>query len=315
MQEAQEVHRHEGTGKLESAASHPTTRPRVLLFLNGDTEGTLSLVDTGASRTLIRWDVARELMSAGGQRHIRKCSERIISLTGNALDIVGEVELQSQVGPLRFVIVKDLSHEAILGYDQLARYGFQLNESTLTLGTGTLGLLHAIEMEVCEIDVDPDDCIGQVVSEYKCLFGSGSLPTANLPPIKIETLPGHVVCKRPYRTPLAKRLTVETEVRKMLDMGIIRPSASEWSSPVTLVPKKDGTTRFCIDYRAVNDVTIKDRYPLPLIADIFDTLGGSSVFTTLDLRSGYWQLPVEESSIHKTSFVCHVGQYEFISIR
>ena len=98
----------------------------------------------------------------------------------------------------------------------------------------------------------------------------------------------------------------------MLKQGIIRPSSSEWASAITLVPKKDGTTRFCVDYRALNDITVKDRYPLPLIQDIFDTLGGSSIYSTLDLRSGYWQLPVHPDSVKKTAFACHLGQYEFL---
>ena len=96
----------------------------------------------------------------------------------------------------------------------------------------------------------------------------------------------------------------------MLQLGVIRPSHSPWASPVTLVPKKDGGTRFCIDYRQLNAVTIKDRYPLPLIQDIFDQLGGSKLFSTLDMRSGFWQLPMSPESIEKTAFVCHRGLFE-----
>ncbi len=100
----------------------------------------------------------------------------------------------------------------------------------------------------------------------------------------------------------------------MLELGIIRPSQSSWSSPVTLVPKRDTSTRFCIDYRKLNDVTIKDRYPLPLISEIFDQLEGSKLFTTLDLKSGYWQQKVHPDSIEKTAFVCHRGQFEFLRL-
>ena len=91
----------------------------------------------------------------------------------------------------------------------------------------------------------------------------------------------------------------------MLDEGIIRPSTSPWASPIHPVPKKGGDLRFCVDYRKLNSVTTKDSYPLPLIQDIFDQLEGASVFSTLDLTSGYWQIKVKESDIPKTAFVCH----------
>ena len=98
----------------------------------------------------------------------------------------------------------------------------------------------------------------------------------------------------------------------MLDEGIIRPSTSPWASPIHLVPKKCGDLRFCVDYRKLNSVTIKDSYLLPLIQDIFDQLEGASVFSTLDLKRGYWQINVKESDIPKTAFVCHKGLYEFV---
>ena len=95
---------------------------------------------------------------------------------------------------------------------------------------------------------------------------------------------------------------------------MIRPSPSPWASPVTPAPKRDGSIWFCVDLRRVNDVTKKDRYPLPLIQDIFDQLGGSCVYSTLDLRAGFWQLPVVEGDIPKTAFQCHRGHYEFLKL-
>ena len=97
----------------------------------------------------------------------------------------------------------------------------------------------------------------------------------------------------------------------MLRDGVISPSQSPWGSPITLVPKKDGTARFCVDYRALNAVTRKDRYPLPHIQDVFDTVGVGRIFTSLDLKSGYWQLPVAAEDRPKTAFVCHLGQFEY----
>ena len=88
----------------------------------------------------------------------------------------------------------------------------------------------------------------------------------------------------------------------MLENEIIRPSQSPWASPIVLVQKKDGTWRFCVDYRKLNDVTIKDAFSIPQINDLIDTLSGQQYFTTLDMISGYWQVKVDENSKEKTAF-------------
>jgi hypothetical protein len=97
----------------------------------------------------------------------------------------------------------------------------------------------------------------------------------------------------------------------MLDQQIIRPSQSQWSSPVVLVRKKNGKLRFCVDYRKLNNVTKKDRYPLPRIDELLESLSEASWYTTLDLASGYWQLKVREEDKAKTAFVTKHGLFEF----
>ena len=87
-----------------------------------------------------------------------------------------------------------------------------------------------------------------------------------------------------YRTPLSKRKLVEEAIADMLTENVIRPSESAWTSPITLVPKRDGSMRFCVDYRKLNSVTIRDQYPLPEIQDIFDQVGGSTIFSLWTLR-------------------------------
>ena len=99
--------------------------------------------------------------------------------------------------------------------------------------------------------------------------GHWALGECTLPAVTINTGDATPVRQKAYRAPFGKREVIETEVKKMVDMGIVQPSASPWASPVTSVPKKDGSTRFCVDYRKVNSVTTKDSHPLPHIQDIF----------------------------------------------
>ncbi len=100
----------------------------------------------------------------------------------------------------------------------------------------------------------------------------------------------------------------------MLDAGIIQPSRSPWSFPVVQVPKKNGTRRFCVDFRKLNIIPQQDRYPLPRIDDILDRLATSRVYTTLDLNSGYWQVKLSKESIPKTAFSTPDGHFEFLRL-
>ena len=101
-------------------------------------------------------------------------------------------------------------------------------------------------------------------------------------------------------------------VKDMLEKGVIRPSASAWASPIVLVPKRDGSLRFCVDYRKVNSITKKDVYPLPRIDDILDTLSEARYFSTLDLASGFWQIEMDPATREKSAFVTHCGLHEFV---
>ena len=125
--------------------------------------------------------------------------------------------------------------------------------------------------------------------------------TGGSPPIK----------QRPYKNPLARQHKLDEQINEMLEAGIVSPSSSPWSSPVVIVPKRDGTQRICIDYRKINQVLVKDSHPLPRIDDIFATLGNSKYFSTLDLKSGYHQISVAPKDREKTAFCTRTSLYEF----
>ena len=128
---------------------------------------------------------------------------------------------------------------------------------------------------------------------------------------EIDTGDNRPIKQAARRLPLNKREEAEKQVKEMLDNGIIEPSCSPWSSPIVLVKKKDNSTRFCVDYRALNSVTRKDSYPLPRIQDCLDALGGTHWFSSIDLQSGYWQSEVLPQHAPKTAFACSSGLFQF----
>jgi hypothetical protein len=116
----------------------------------------------------------------------------------------------------------------------------------------------------------------------------------------------------PYRHPKKFKDEIEKSIKELLDMGYIRPSFSPFASSVVLVKKKDGTMHMCIDYKALNKKTIKNRYPIPRIDYLLDEMNGTVYFTKIDLRFGYHQIRMREQDVHKTTFRCHYGHNEFL---
>lgn len=171
------------------------------------------------------------------------------------------------------------------------------------------------------LDLSESDCNSEQVDTLKGLLSqdtdifeidSSELGHSNVVQHVINTGDSAPIKQHPYRTPIVQREKIAQLIKQMQQQGIVKPSCSPWASPVVLVPKKDGSTRFCVDYRRLNTVTKKDVYPLPHIDDILDTLGRAKYFTTLDLSAGYWQVELDPESRAKTAFTSHCGLYEFM---
>ncbi|GJT67890.1 putative reverse transcriptase domain-containing protein [Tanacetum coccineum] len=153
-----------------------------------------------------------------------------------------------------------------------------------------------------------------VVREFPEVFPEDlpGIPPTRQVEFRIDLVPGAApVARAPYRLAPSEMKELAEQLQELTDKGFIRPSSSPWGAPVLFVKKKDGSFRMCIDYRELNKLTVKNRYPLPRIDDLFDQLQGSSIYSKIDLRSGYHQLRVREEDILKTAFRTRYGHYEF----
>jgi len=153
-----------------------------------------------------------------------------------------------------------------------------------------------------------------VVREFSEVFQEvPGLPTDRELKFAIELQPGtNPISKAPYRMAPKELEELKKQLQELLDKGLIQPSVSPWGGPVLFVKKKDGSLRLCIDYQEINRVTVKNKYPLPHIDDLFDQRARATVFSKIDLRSGYHQLKIKREDVLKTAFLTRYGHYEFL---
>ena len=153
-----------------------------------------------------------------------------------------------------------------------------------------------------------------LLTKFSHLFQKPTdLPPPRIHDHHIHLLPNsQPINVKPYRYPHYQKEIIAQLISEMLQDGVIKPSQSPYSSPVLLVRKKDGTWRFCVDYRALNAITIRDRFPIPTVEELLDELHGATIFSKIDLHLGYHQIQVKLEDTHKTAFRSRDGHYKFL---
>jgi hypothetical protein len=163
----------------------------------------------------------------------------------------------------------------------------------------------------------PEEFVGDNIRVVRGFLDVVPEELPGMPPYRevefvIDLLPGTVpISKRPYRMSVEELKELKKQLTELQEAGYIRSNSSPCGEPVLFVQKKDGSERMCVDYRSLNDVTMKNKYPLPRIEDLFDQMKGARVFSKIDLRSGYHQMKIRPSDIPKTVFSTRYGLYEF----
>nr|ABF96299.1 retrotransposon protein, putative, Ty3-gypsy subclass, expressed [Oryza sativa Japonica Group] len=281
--------------------------PATVLFDSGATHSFLSMSFAGNHGMEVE-DLRRPLM-------VSTPSNQALSLQRSPSV---RIEIQGVPFLANLILLESKDLDVILGMDWLARHKGVIDcankKVTLTSYDGRVVTVHALSSESLRSRLNQITLEEiPIVREYPDVFPD-DLP--GMPPkrdieFRIDLVPGTTpIHKRPYRMAANELAEVKRQVDDLLQKGYIRPSSSPWGAPVIFVEKKDHTQRMCVDYRALNDVTIKNKYPLPRIDDLFDQLKGATVFSKIDLRSGYHQLRIKEEDIPKTSFTTRYGLFE-----
>ncbi|XP_075154203.1 uncharacterized protein LOC142227602 [Haematobia irritans] len=263
---------------------------------------------SGSARSLVRRSIAADLGNS------EKCYVRLVGFGGGQYEcterIAAEVKIDVTLeGSL--LIVEDEK----LGCDILVGRDFLCSDNTCVVFNGRN--CYVQEKNINNINEtlsgETVENLDKVIKRFEGRFASEAkdIGRCNLVKMSIRLSTDEPICMKPYRLPFARRSIVREIINDMINAGIIRPSTSPFSSPIVLNEKKNGEFRMCVDYRRLNKVTIRQPFPMPIIEDIMAQLAGSKYFTTLDMKMGYHQIEVEESSKALTAFITQEGHYEF----
>lgn len=238
------------------------------------------------------------------------------------------VQLKGEKQQLPLYVLENIKadYDMILGIDGLKAFGARLDfkggivvlepgivSSVCLENSSKLSKLNVENVDMGVLSEKQKKELFSLLNEFKDLFEPIVPGSAKGVVHEIEVEEGiKPIFQKPYPMPFSKKDTVKREIEKMLESGVIRPSKSPWSSPIVLVLKKDGSNRFCVDYTKLNRITKRDQFPLPNIDQVLRQVDGAKYFSSLDLASGYWQIPMKDDDAEKTAFTTDDGHFEFI---
>jgi hypothetical protein len=288
----------------------------VVLFDSGASHSLVSAVYVGKHNLLLALLKCQMIVSSpGGDMPAKQlCPKMNLKIRG--VDFVASL-----------IVLKSKGIDVILGMDWLSKHKVLIDCDKKSIKLTTLDgkeLEFATELVVTAKVIANRAKMNQlnasqgpevpVVSEFPDVFPeelSSMTPDCDIKFV-IELMSGTApIYKSPYRMAIPELVELKDHIKELLEKGFVCPSSSLWGAPVIFVLKKDGTQRLCMYYRALNEVTVKNKYPLPMIDDLFDQLCGACVFSKIDLRLGYHQLKIRECDIAKGTFVSRYGLYEY----
>ena len=293
-----------------------------------------AFIDSGSDISIIRYDSFKKMNNVS----LVKDKQELFGLGNTKIHTHGYVMVNVLIDDLSFEVklhvmnYKDIKYPLLLGNDIFRKVDFVTKNGKITFMKKSIERIpkkSEIEdlfnnfKQICLASDDEflntkdkfcvDHWNNQVRQTVDTLIKEYSPQRPEVSPVSMKLILSDEipVYHRPRRLSIAEQGEVESKVNDWLEEGIIRQSFSEYSSPIVLVTKKDGTKRMCCDFRKLNKKIIRDNFPMMVIDDVLQRLKGGKIFTTLDLRNGFFHVPVEESSKKYTSFVTHNGQFEF----
>lgn len=271
------------------------------------------IIDTGSSISILSENFFNHNFS---HLHLKKSFVLLNDAQGNKMSVVGKVLLVVTKGDIKFehffLVVINLSKDCILGLDILNKLKFticfQPNSQEYAMCMNTLVNKDILKSCYVPTDTHNEQDISRIPSEINKILTKfpevfdGKLGRCKVGEHSIKLSSDKIIKVPPRIIPLHYRTRVKEIVYDLLEKGVIRHSKSQFSSPAVLVPKKSGDIRICVDYRQLNVITEKNAYPLPLVSEVHNRLKGSTIFSTIDLSNGYWQIKMSPKDIAKTAF-------------